>query len=308
MKTAVVVLPGENEEAVREKITAARRIGENLPEIWWFNANTHIAEQMPAQKVLCFPAMGKAVADCYLPLFKSLVEKEKPSLVLFGSEILAKDICAAVACSVGGGCALGITGIAKEPQGIRITRFVQGMQLEASFLYTNYPCFFSLVKKSFEPASGQGKPELSVMDYSMAEPDWFEDYEETVIEEDGGLEKYEVIFAGGRGLGSKDAALDLMELGRQMEAGVGATRPAALNAWMPLNRMIGISGYTLKPKICVNFGISGCAPFIRGIEKSNFVISVNLDPDAAIFRYSDLGLVADCNEAIRYLLRKARGD
>ena len=304
MKTAIVVLPGENETTVRERIAAARQVGEESPEIWWLNGDISTAQQLPVEKVHSFPAHGKNVADCYLHLVKRPVEEHGPELVLFGSGILARDLCAALACSTGGGCALGITGIAKEPQGFRITRFVQGMQLEAAFLYTGHPCFFSLAKESFKPVQGQGKPQISVIEYSLPEPDWFEEYEETVIEEDGGLEKFDVILTGGRGLGGKDAALDLLELGRQIGAGVGATRPAALNAWMPLSRMIGISGYVLKPKICVNFGVSGCAPFILGIEKSGFVISVNRDPDAAIFRYSDLGLVADCNEAIRHLLKR----
>ena len=325
MKTAIVVLPGENERAVREKITAVRQSEKNtpfssaesgnskkwqgegsFPEIWWFNADKDIAQQLPVEKVFCLSVSGKAVTDCYLPLVKRLVEERKPDMVLFSGGILAKDLCAALACSAGGGCALGITGMTKEDRGIRITRYVQGMQLEGSFLYTGFPCFFCLIKESFKPAAGEGKPELFVTEYSLPEPGWFEDYEESVIEEDGGLERFDVIFAGGRGLGSKDAAEDLLELGRHMGFGVGATRPAALNAWMPLNRMVGISGYTLKPKLCITFGVSGCAPFVRGIEKSGFVISINRDPDAAIFRYSDLGMVADCNEVIRYLLKRTR--
>jgi electron transfer flavoprotein alpha subunit len=313
VKTAIVVLPGENDEAVREKITAAWQAGKESsspsvfsPEIWWFNADKDIAEQLPVESVFCLSGPGKAVADCYLPTVKYMVEERKPGLILFSGGILAKDLCAALACAVNGCCALGITGMTKEDQGIRITRYVQGMQLEGSFLYTGFPCFLCLVKGTFKPAAGQGKPELFAVERSQQEPSWFEDYEETVIEEDDGLERFDVIAAGGRGLGSKDAAANLLELGRYMGFGTGATRPAALNAWMPLNRMIGISGYTLKPKLCVTFGISGCAPFIRGIEKSGFVISINNDPDAAIFRYSDLGLAADCNEIIRYLLKRTK--
>ena len=308
MKAAIVVLPEESENIIREKISAAQQAGGSPPEIWWFNTNIHIAEQLPVEKVLCFSVPEKTAADCYLPSLRNLVEERKPGLVFFGSGILAKDLCAALACSVGGGCALGVTGITKESEGISIIRFVQGMQLEASFLLTDLPCFFCLINESFKPVSGKGKPELSVIEYSWPEQNWFEDYEETIAGEESGLEGYDVVFAGGRGLGSKGAAMDLMELGRQLGCGVGATRPAALNAWIPLNRMIGISGYTLKPKCCVNFGISGCVPFIRGIEKSGFVISINQDPEAAIFRYSDLGLTADCNEVIRYLLNRIKGE
>lgn len=316
MKTSIVVLPGESENIVRERITAARQAAEcpdrqNPVEIWWFNPNIQDAEQLPAETVICFPVQGKAIADCYLPMVKSLTEERKPDLVLFGSRIVEKDLCAALACSVNGACALGVTGITAVPgngEGFRITRFVQGMQLEGAFLYTHFPMFFSLDKGSFSPLAGSGKPALSVKEFPIPEQNWFEDYSETVIEEDVGLSQYDAVFAGGRGLGSKDAAADLMELGRILNFGVGASRPAVLNAWMPLNRMIGISGYTLNPKLCVNFGISGCAPFIHGIEKSNFMISVNNDPDAAVFRYSDLGLAADCNEAVRFLLKRVKGE
>jgi electron transfer flavoprotein alpha subunit len=308
MKTAIVVLPGEHEAAIRERIAAARQHGESAPEIWWFNAEKNIAEHLPVQKIYCLPVVQKNMADCYLPVLNSLIAENKPGLVICGSGIVAKNLCALLSCSTGGTGAIGVTGIKTDPQGIQLTRYVQGMQLEAAFLYTRPPFFVSLVTESCEPDTGQGNPELCTPEFFPAQPDWFEDYQEMVIEEDSGLEAYDVIFAGGRGLGSTEAASNLIELGRKLGVGVGVSRPAALNAWMPLNRMIGISGYTLKPAICFTFGISGCAPFIRGIEKSDFVISVNQDPEAAIFRYSDIGLVADCNEVIRDFLQRIQNE
>ena len=308
MKAAIVVLPGEQETAIRERIAAARQLGENAPEIWWFNAEQAIAEHLPVHTIYCLPVVEKTMADSYLLVLNSLLAEHKPGLVICGSGIVAKNLCALLSCANNGSGALGVTGIKTDPQGMQLTRYVQGMQLEAAFLYTRPPFFVSLVAGSCKPDTGQGKPELCTPEFSLPMPDWFEDYQEMLIEEDSGLEAYDVIFAGGRGLGSKEAVSQLVELGRQSGAGVGVSRPAALNAWMPLNRMIGISGYTLQPALCFTFGVSGCAPFIRGIEKSDFVISVNQDPEAAIFRYSDIGLVADCNEVIRNFLERIQSE
>jgi electron transfer flavoprotein alpha subunit len=258
-------------------------------------------------EILCLPGTGPVLADPYIPILHQLAKEKKPELFLFGPGILSKDLCAALAGFFKGSCAVGITGIEQNSEGMRISRRVFGLQLEAVFQYSQSPYLFSIAKDCFEPVTDMGHPKLSTPTLSLAEPDWYAGYTEFTEETQEGIESCDLIFAGGRGLGSKEAMMDMAELGRRMGAAIGGTRPAALNAWLPLSQMIGLSGLVVKPKLCLAFGISGCAPFVKGVEKSECIIAINQDPDAAIFRHSDVGLIADCNAVIQALLERTGG-
>ena len=304
VKTAIIINPAETEEILRELIGAARKAGSSRIELWCLGAGKQSYEHAPVTRLLYLPGSGPALADSCLPVLRKLAEEQKPELLLFGPGVLAKDICSGLAAFLQGSCALGITDIKKNTRGFQIARRVFGLQLEAAFVYTRAPFLFSAAKDSFVPVEDEGRPIMSTQELSLAKPSWYEDYSEVIEEKQGGLETCGLIMAGGRGLGGKAASANLEELGRRMGAGVGATRPAALNAWFPLSRMIGLSGTVVKPKLCMTFGISGCAPFIKGVEKSECIVAINQDPGAAIFRHCDAGLIADCNAVIMALLEK----
>ncbi len=73
-----------------------------------------------------------------------------------------------------------------------------------------------------------------------------------------------------------------------------------------MGSLIGVSGVTVRPDVCMVFGASGCPAFLKGVDKSRTLIAVNSDPDSLIFRHCDVGLVADAPETIRALVRMAR--
>ena len=71
------------------------------------------------------------------------------------------------------------------------------------------------------------------------------------------------------------------------------------NGLLPVERMIGISGKSISPKLCIVIGASGLAAFVKGIEKSEMIFSINVDKDALIFNYSDYGIVARYQEILK---------
>ena len=69
--------------------------------------------------------------------------------------------------------------------------------------------------------------------------------------------------------------------------------------------MVGVSGASaalVRPTLCLVMGASGAAPFAVGVEKSDLLVGVNTDPEALLFQYCDVGLVADWKEAAQGLL------
>jgi len=125
------------------------------------------------------------------------------------------------------------------------------------------------------------------------------------------LEDADIIVAGGRGVGRSFERI--YELAKAIGGSVGGTRPVIDWKVLPFESQIGQTGKTVAPRLIFTCGISGANEFTAGMERSQLVIAVNTDPQARIYRFADLGVIADVNEILPVLIkrlaeRKAGGD
>ena len=65
--------------------------------------------------------------------------------------------------------------------------------------------------------------------------------------------------------------------------------------------MGGASAETVSPAVYLALGVSGALPHLVGMDESRTVIAVNLDPEAPMFDYADLGAVADAGQIAQAL-------
>ena len=111
---------------------------------------------------------------------------------------------------------------------------------------------------------------------------------------DAALTQADVIVAAGRGIGAKENLRAIEDLAAKFSnAAVGASRPLCDAGWLAYNRQVGQTGATVTPKVYIACGISGSSQHVAGMRGSQFVIAVNTDPAAAIFRHADVGIVED---------------
>jgi electron transfer flavoprotein alpha subunit len=96
------------------------------------------------------------------------------------------------------------------------------------------------------------------------------------------------------------------ELADLLEASVGTTRPMVDDGHWPKARMIGQTGKTTAPDLCVTLGVSGSPHHSAGLQKSGTVLSVNSDARAPIFDISNTGFVSDLNEMLPKLIRRIK--
>ncbi len=118
------------------------------------------------------------------------------------------------------------------------------------------------------------------------------------------LEEARTVICGGRGMGTKKRFQSLRDLASLLGGEVGATRPAVHAQWIGEDCMVGQTGREVSPEFLLLFGISGASQFTASIQQSKYIVAVNKDPNAAILRVVDLGVVGDAKQILPVLLRK----
>ena len=118
------------------------------------------------------------------------------------------------------------------------------------------------------------------------------------------LDKAACVVIGGNGLKNRRNAGEMASLAESAGMIAAGTRPCVMNAWLPMSRMIGVSGSIISPKVAILLGISGAPAFYEGVKNSRRIIAVNKDPESPISRKADLVITGDCMEVFRAFTEK----
>jgi len=133
-------------------------------------------------------------------------------------------------------------------------------------------------------------------------------YLETIAPETGDVDitKYPVLVSIGRGIQEQENVAIAQDLADALGAAVSCSRPVVDAKWMGKSRQVGSSGQTVKPKVYLACGISGSFQHLAGIKGNPFIVAINKNPKAPIFRVADVGIAADILEFLPELTAKIR--
>ena len=133
-------------------------------------------------------------------------------------------------------------------------------------------------------------------------------YLETMAPETGDVDitKYPVLVSIGRGIGEQENVALAQDLADALGAAVSCSRPVVDAKWMEKSRQVGSSGQTVKPKVYLACGISGSFQHLAGIKGNPFMVAINKNPKAPIFRVADVGITADILEFLPELTARIR--
>jgi len=119
----------------------------------------------------------------------------------------------------------------------------------------------------------------------------------------------EVVVGVGMGLKRRENAAYAVELAKLLGGAVAATRNVVLAGWLPYYVQVGVSGKAIAPRLYLALGIRGDINHLVGIRKAKYIVAVNINRHADIFKAADLGVVGDAIKISQLLIEllKASG-
>lgn len=115
------------------------------------------------------------------------------------------------------------------------------------------------------------------------------------------LSEARIIVAGGVRLKGRFFQV-LRPVAEALGATIGASRSACVAGFAPFDCQIGQTGKVVTPQLYLAVGISGSVQHMAGIRGAKWILAINKDPEAPIFRWANYGLVADMFEAVPALV------
>lgn len=257
------------------------------------------------------PILEPYMTSPYTKAVSSIIEKRKPSIVLFPATSIGRDLAPRVAARIGTGLSADVTDfdIDKSSKSLLMMMPAFGGNIMATIVSKVKRPEMATVRAGVmlpleKDMNRSGKIERFEIEFDDSDRDVL--IREVVIEAEkkDDISNAEIIVAGGIGMGAAHHFDELKVLADELNGKLGATRPTVDAGWIDKSRQIGQTGKTVRPELFIGFGISGAIQLVSGMKKSKYVIAVNKDPKALIFDISDFGIVGDANKIIPLLIKK----
>lgn len=253
--------------------------------------------------------------ESYYKAVCNLVHKYKPEIILLGATGLGRDLAGAVATDLQTGLTADCTGLSIDERGFLLqTRPAFGGNIMATIMTERTRPQMATVRPHVMPMPQRDDSRTGdiVREPAMlGEEDLAVKVLEVIDDCSQGADAIDIaaadiIVSGGRGLHAKENFQMLQELADELGGVVGSSRAAVEAGWMPVERQVGQTGKTVRPKIYIACGISGAIQHLVGMQDSDVIIAINHDKDAPIFEVATYGIVGDVFNVVPAITKRVR--
>ena len=249
-------------------------------------------------------ALAHYTTEAYAQAVYQIVKEGDPNVLMFGATSIGRDLAPRLSARLHTGLTADCTKLEMDEEGnLFMTRPAFGGNLMATIICPDSRPQMSTVRpgvmQKLEPdfaRGGQIVPVVVAWDTSRFAVEVVEEVKETQSVEK--IEQAKLLVSCGRGLKNVEPAF---QLAKNLGGTVSSSRALVDAGIVEHSRQVGQTGKTVRPQAYLAFGISGAIQHLAGMEESEFIIAVNTDKSAPIFKVANLGIVADAAATIKEL-------
>jgi electron transfer flavoprotein alpha subunit len=307
--TAELLQTGRGLSDVLGESVSLLLIGTNIEEAA-SEAITHGADKVYLASGAPFE---ESVPEHYVRVVTKICAQLEPRIVLFGQTDMGREIAPRLAGRLNVPVTLDCVRMDVDPESrfILLTKPVYGGNAMAVWKVVDESTQIAAMRpRVAEPAQPDGSRRGEILSAPEIEEELTikEELLHTIKDESKGIrpEDAKVVVVGGGGIGGKEGFQLIEELAQTLRGAIGTSRVPCDEGWMPKNLEIGQTGHMVSPDVYVAIGISGAPQHLAGCSSSRIIVAINKDPDAHIFKESDLGLVGDYRKALPSMIDKLK--
>jgi len=255
-------------------------------------------------------AFGHYSAEGFATVIVNFIKEHGCDAAVFPASSLGKDLAPRVAARLGVGYAADCTGLEVQDGVVVATRPEFSGKLVTQVATTGTPAVVSIRPNVFLAGDNAKAGEVQTLDVSVNEADFGAIVREIKA---GAAEKLDVgeapiIVSGGRGLGGPENFKLIEDLAEAFggKCAVGASRAVVDAGWRPHSEQVGQTGKTVAPTLYIAVGISGAIQHLAGMRTSRYIVAINKDPEAPIFKLADYGIVGDLHQILPRMTEEVR--
>ncbi|HYH79798.1 MAG TPA: electron transfer flavoprotein subunit alpha/FixB family protein [Longimicrobium sp.] len=298
---------GELRKSAHEVVTAARKLadatGTEVHAVVLGASGLQGAAgelgQFGADKVFVgeSAAFERYSPEGYTTVLANFIKEHGCDAAVFPATAMGKDLAPRVAARLGVDYLSDATALEADGGGISVTRPRYAGKVFAKSTVSQKPAVVSIRPNVFQPVDNAKAGEVQSLAIDLGTADFGAVVKEIKAAAGEKLDVSEapIVISGGRGLQSPDNFKLLEELAAAFggKAAVGASRAVVDAGWRPHGDQVGQTGKTVAPTLYIAVGISGAIQHLAGMRTSRFIVAINKDPEAPIFKVADYGIVGD---------------
>lgn len=235
-------------------------------------------------------------SEAYKKVLSKLVSEDKPLLTMIGHTSFGVDLAPSLATTLNLPLATDCADLAFEGETLVVTRQMYGGKVNVRATVRKSESYLVTVRQAaFTAQKPTINGEIIEVPSPLIEEITKKRFVEYVLPPLGGVDitAAETLVGIGRGIKDESNMPIVEELAKALGGVLACSRPIVDKGWLTNDRQVGSSGKTVKPKLYIALGISGAFQHVLGMKNSDLIISVNKDPNAPIFNFSDYGIVED---------------
>ncbi len=255
-----------------------------------------------AQRILMVdhPQLASYRTDLFTSIICDLVKDRKPEILLFGASEFGKELAPGIARRLGVGLSADCISLDWEEKTERLLASSPafGENFLAKIRWNAKQPYMATIRSGVFPERPLDKDahgDIVKIEKNLDEASSKINLISSVREprQTAKLEDAKIVVAGGRGVKNSDGFNYIRELASFLGGEVGATRPAVDSHWTSHEQLIGQTGVPIKPELLITCGTSGAIQYTAAIRGAGTIVAVNRDPHASVFKFADIGVVAD---------------